>query len=73
MNTKQLPDLFIYDECGALEIMRKAAEVLDNAGRHNKAKEMCYRVALADDKYVAQAIIEEYVNIIDMSSEEEYV
>ena len=70
--TQTLPDVKIYDECSALEIMGKAAEALEEIGESEKAKEMCFRVAVCDktDPYIAKAIIDEYVNVIDMSMEE---
>lgn len=69
MNYNELPDCVITDEVSVIEIMRKASEVLEKHNLLEKAKELCYRVTMCDDKYIAQEIISEYVNIIDESTE----
>lgn len=71
--TKTLPDLHIFEDCTTLELMEKAAALLDLAGQNSSAKEMCYRIAVCDknDPYIAKSIIDEYVNVIDETTEEE--
>lgn len=70
MYTEGLPICYITTEVGLIEIMRKASETLDDSGMHNEAKEMCYRLALCEDKYAARAIIDEYVNVVNLTEEE---
>ena len=70
MYTEGLPTCYITTEVGLIEIMRKASETLDNAGRNGDAKEMCYRLAQCDDDYLARAIIDDYVNVVSLTEEE---
>jgi len=49
--------------------MRKASQVLEKHNLDDQAKELCYRVTMCDDKYIAREIISEYVNIVDESTE----
>lgn len=71
MLNQKLPECIITNEVSVIEIMRKASEVLENSNQIEEAKELCYRVAMCDDKYIARAIISEYVDINDESFEEE--
>ena len=69
MNYNELPDCVITYEVSVIEIMRKASQVLEKHNLDDQAKELCYRVIMCDDKYIAREIISEYVNIVDESTE----
>ena len=71
MNYNELPECIITDEVSVMEVMRKASQVLDKHNIGEQAKELCYRVTMCEDKYIAREIISEYVNIVDESTEVE--
>ena len=66
-----LPVLYITEEYNTHKIITNAVDVLDRTGQHNKAKEMCYRIVTCEDRTMMKDIIDEYVNVICISPDDD--
>ena len=64
-----LPILYITEDSTTHRIIVNAVDVLDRVGKHGAAKEMCYRIVTCEDRAMIKNILEEYVNIIPISSD----
>lgn len=67
-----LPILYITKDYNTHKIIINAVDVLDRAGKHGKAKEMCYRIVTCEEKAMIKGILEEYVDVILISTDDEY-
>lgn len=67
-----LPVLYISEDYNTHKIIVNAVDVLDRIGQHAKAKEFCYRIVTCEDRTLMKDIIDEYVNVINISEEKYY-
>ena len=66
-----LPILYITEDATTHRIIVNAVDVLDKMGKHSAAKEMCYRIVTCEDRNMIKDILDEYVSIIPINSDDD--